>query len=79
MQKRHDLLRESDADISKRITVYRGRAVQGPWPVCMLCISTVDQPIERVTIQALDCSYWQLHLPSPVGRGESRLVCRVVV
>jgi hypothetical protein len=23
--------------------------------VCMLFISTVDQPIERVTIQALDC------------------------
>ena len=25
------------------------------WDVCMLFISTVDQPIERVTIQALDC------------------------
>ena len=30
--------------------------------VCMLFISTVDQPTERVTIQVLDCC-WQLHLP----------------
>ena len=27
----------------------------GGFTVCMLFISTVDQPIERVTIQALDC------------------------
>ena len=27
----------------------------GEMYVCMLFISTVDQPIERVTIQALDC------------------------
>ena len=30
-------------------------AMSSAMNVCMLFISTVDQPIERVTIQALDC------------------------
>ena len=46
----------------------------------MLFISTVDQPIETVTIQVLDCRQ-QLHLPRPVGRGGEGgdYICRVVV
>ena len=52
---------------------------------CMLFISTVDQPIEKVTLQALDCQLLAVapQCPGsstyPVGRGESRLVCRVIV
>ena len=36
--------------------------------VCMLFISTVDQPIERVTIQALDCMLLLAVAPAQAGR-----------